>query len=98
MSIIQYTWEVMEVSEENKNMIVDYTSDNPNLPKVTMGMPLPTTTVSLESRIAQYAPLSYWEFYLLETIPVQVGSTGVISSEQTYMSEPVTLPLANETE
>jgi hypothetical protein len=78
MSEINYSWTVLEVNENYKVMTVQYESEG--LTTYTTGMPLPTEDISLENRIKQYAPIPNWQFELMQTIPVEVGSTGTNSA------------------
>jgi len=71
---IDYSWTVVESSEEFKAMTVEYRAEG--FTTYTVGVPLPVDGISLENRIRQYAPIRNWEFELTPVIPVEVGSSG----------------------
>jgi hypothetical protein len=69
-----YTWQVKDVDEPSKSMLVEYTLDGFRTHLV--GMPLPTATVDIEQRIEQYAPIPMWQHEILDPVAVPIGMTG----------------------
>jgi hypothetical protein len=74
MTNFNYTWKVVQATEENKHMLVEYSLEGYTTHLV--GMPMPTEAVTLEQRVQQYAPIALWEFAMIAPVSVQVGTTG----------------------
>ena len=74
MTNFNYTWKVVEATETNKHMLVEYSLEGYTTHLV--GMPMPTEAVTLEQRVQQYAPIALWEFAMIAPVSVQVGTTG----------------------
>jgi len=84
MTNFNYTWKVVEATEENKHMLVEYSLEG--YATHLVGMPMPTEAVTLEQRVQQYAPIALWEFAMIAPISVEVGTTG---SSSFTVREPV---------
>ena len=74
MANFNYSWKVVEVTEQNKHMLVEYSLEGYKTHLV--GMPMPTEVITLEQRVQQYAPIPLWEFAMVTPISVEVGTTG----------------------
>ena len=74
MTNFNYTWKVVEATEENKHMLVEYSLEG--YATHLVGMPMPTEAVTLEQRVQQYAPTALWEFAMIAPVSVEVGTTG----------------------
>jgi hypothetical protein len=74
MTNFNYTWKVVQATETNKHMLVEYSLEGYTTHLV--GMPMPTEAVTLEQRVQQYAPIALWEFAMIAPVSVQVGTTG----------------------
>ena len=74
MTNFNYTWTIVQATETNKNMLVEYSLEG--YATHLVGMPMPTETVTLEQRVLQYAPTALWEFAMMAPVSVEVGTTG----------------------
>lgn len=79
--MIKYQYEVKSVNEQHGVMEVLYTAEY--LTPILIGMPLPTTTQSLEQVVAQYAPLPQWEQENAVRVVPKVGTGGTVDPLKT---------------
>lgn len=83
---IEYTYEIISVNEQARNMEVVYTA--PGYPTMHIGARLPYEGEPLEAVIQMYAPIRYWEEISQSvTVPV-VGTAGTVT-----VSTPPTQPI-----
>lgn len=82
MSII-YSFEIISVDQAARCMEVVYTSEGN--PTMHIGARLPYEGESVESVVAMYAPVRYWEELKTPTMPVTPGQTGDIVVPPPYV-------------
>jgi hypothetical protein len=75
---INYTYEVVNVSQEARVMEVVYTAENHD--PILVGVQLPTVDQDLEQMIRAYAPWGIWEEKTKVYQVVAVGLTGSFST------------------
>lgn len=73
---IEYTYEIAAVNAQARCMEVVYTASGH--PTMRVGARLPYEGETLESVIAAFAPVRYWEELVTPVSLPQVGQTGVI--------------------
>jgi len=74
---IEYTYEIVSVDAQARCMEVVYTAEGH--PTMHIGTRLPYEGESVESVIAMFAPVRYWEELKAPVSVPQVGQTGTIT-------------------
>lgn len=74
---IEYTYEIAAVNAQARCMEVIYRADG--LPEQRIGTRLPYEGETLESVIAAFSPVRYWEELRAPVSVPQVGQTGTIT-------------------
>ena len=74
---IEYTYEIVSVDAAARCMEVIYRADG--LPEQRIGARLPYEGEELESVVATYSPVAYWESLRAVIAPPSVGVQGVIT-------------------
>lgn len=77
--MIDYSYEILSVDEEQNNMSVKFTSDGRE--EVIVGTPLPTEGMTLEDFLHPYAPVAHWLEKDRKVFVPQVGVSGQYSVE-----------------
>lgn len=77
---ITYEYKIIEVDEESRTMLVEYTS--PEREDVLASMPIPFEGQELEAVIKEYSPVALWVEVEKTLSAPSVGATGVITEEQ----------------
>lgn len=75
---INYTYTVVSVYEQPKNMAVLYSCSGCD--DITIEMSFPVSGTSLEDHVQSYAPLEYWALNFGEANLPSVGATGLLSA------------------
>lgn len=84
---IEYTYEIVSVDAQARCMEVVYTAAGH--PTMRIGARLPYEGETLESVIAVFSPVRYWEELQTPIVVPQVGQTGVIAPVVTEIPQPV---------
>ena len=84
---IEYTYEIVSVDVQARCMEIIYTATNH--PTMRIGARLPYEGETLESVIAVFSPVRYWEELQSPVIVPQVGQTGVITPVVPQAPQPV---------
>jgi hypothetical protein len=84
MSII-YTYKIISVDQAARCMEVVYTAESH--PTMHIGTRLPFEDEALETVIAQFAPVAYWQELQRPVAVPQVGTTGVVASPAPAIQE-----------
>jgi hypothetical protein len=75
--MIDYTFELLEVIEEQNQMMVKFSS--PGREDIIVGTPLPTEGMDLKDFLYPYAPIGIWLEKDRKVFVPQVGATGQYS-------------------
>lgn len=83
MSVINYTWKIIEVDATARVLVVEYTADGVSeSTKLNIGLPLAAST-SLSTYVEQFAPIIQWKKSLgllsEDLLSVSVGESGTAS-------------------
>lgn len=74
---ITYTYKIISVDQAARCMEVVYEAEGH--PTMHIGARLPYEGEALDSIVAQYAPVAYWQELQRPVVVPQVGATGVVS-------------------
>lgn len=74
---IEYTYEIISVNEQARNMEVVYTA--PGYPTMHIGARLPYEGETLEAIIRMYAPVRFWEESTKTVVVPEVGVSGSLA-------------------
>lgn len=88
---IEYTYEIISVNEQARNMEVVYTA--PGYPTMHIGARLPYEGESLEAVIQMYAPIRYWEEISQSVVVPVIGTTGTVAVPTPLASTSATQPI-----
>jgi len=83
---ITYTYKIISVDQAARCMEVVYTSEGN--PTMHIGARLPYEGETVESVVAMYAPVRYWEELKTPVIPVAPGQSGNITAPPPYVLSP----------
>jgi hypothetical protein len=78
--MIDYTFELLEVIEEQNQMMVKFSS--PGREDIIVGTPLPTEGMDLKDFLYPYAPIPIWLEKDRKVFVPQVGETGQYSVQE----------------
>jgi hypothetical protein len=78
--MIDYTYELTEVIEEQNQMMVKFSS--PGREDIIVGTPLPTEGIDLKDFLYSYAPIPIWLENDRKVFVPEVGATGQYSVQE----------------
>lgn len=78
--MLDYTYELLEVIEEQNQMMVKFSSSGRE--DIIVGTPLPTEGMNLEDFLHPYAPIGHWLEKERKVFVPQVGQSGQYSVQE----------------
>lgn len=82
---IEYTYEILSVDAENKNMMMNFSAEG--CETVLVGARLPYEGETVADVAAMYAPVHKWEHDSRAVVVPEVGHKGVSSNSVSYPQE-----------
>jgi hypothetical protein len=82
MTTYTYNYEIKDVDQINKTMIVEYTPSLAELTPVILNIPIPTINVNVDVWVNIYAPKTQWQYQQNEfpNINSLVGQSGTLTT------------------
>ena len=82
MTTYTYNYEIKDVDQVNKTMVVEYLPSLSDLSIVYLNIPVPTTNANVDEWVNSYAPQAQWEYQqnLLPDFSSLIGQKGTLTT------------------
>lgn len=90
MTTYTYDYEIKDVDQINKTMVVEYLPFLPELSIIYLNIPIPTTNSNIDEWVNSYAPQTQWQYQqnLLPNFSSLIGQKGTLTTSPVIPVDP----------